>query len=357
MTQQPTELDLQRLAARVWSQRWPVLAVSVAAGALALLVAFLMPKWYRATVVILPPDESDLLSTLSLAHRALSKFPAFGMPGDYFTPADIFKATLKSRMAQEYVADRFQLQKVYDLKSREKTLKNLEGLTRVKLSADGTIAVSVEDRDGKRAAAMAMAYVEALDRYNIEKRNTSARRARMFLERRLAETDSLLHQGEGVLRQYQEAHHTIAPATMGSNEIQSAADVMARKLLLEVRLGVLRSYLREDNDQVVQALTELEQLKKQINALPSLETQLGRMIRSYKVQEQLYLLLTAELEQARLNELQDTPTVTILDPAIPPERHSRPRRLAMGLVAGLLAFLGSVTYVAIRGEPQLRART
>ena len=115
--------------------------------------------------------------------------------------------------------------------------------------------------------------------------------------------------------------------------------------MLEVRLGVLRSYLNEDNEQIVQTRTELDQLKERISSLPALESELSRLIRDQKIQEQLYLLLTSELEQARIRETMDTPTVQVLDVAVPPERPSRPRRLILTLAAGILGF--SVAAVAI----------
>ncbi len=344
------ELNLAVLAARLLRNASRVVVLVVGTGVVALGMAFLLPKWYRATGVILPPDESDLLSNLSMAQRALSKFPTIGSIGEYFTPADIYKATLKSRMAQEFVADRFDLQRVYHLKSREKTLKALGSHTSVQLSPDGTIAISVEDRDPKRAAAMASAFLEALDRYNIEKRTFQARRTREFLERRVLETDSLLRLSETKLRDYQELHHVVAPGSSGGGDQGPVADVMARKLMLEVRLGVLRSYLREDNDQVVQTRTELEQVSRRISALPVLREDLARMQRDNLVEEQLYLMLTTELEQARIQELRDTPTVQVLDPPIVPERQSRPRRLVIAAIASILAFAGCVTILVFRED-------
>jgi tyrosine-protein kinase Etk/Wzc len=341
-------VDVRAMIHAVWPHRLRVVLVTIAAMVLTLAIAFLLPRWYRATAVILPPEDSDMLSNLSFASRALSKFPAFGVLGDYFTPADIYKAVLGSRTAQEHVVDAFDLGNVYGKRSREQTLKELKHHYRVKLASDGTISVEVEDRDPHRAAAMAMAFLEALDRYNIEKRSTQARRSRIFLERRVTETDSLLRVSEQALQTYQQIHAAVAPTSMSSTDVQVAADVMARKLMLEVKLGVLRTYLRDDNEQVLQTRTELEQLKRQVTEIPALQTELARLIRDNRVMEQLFLLLTAELEQARIREAQDTPTVQILDPAIPPERHSRPRRLILTLAAGVLAFLGSVGYLVIR---------
>ena len=347
-------MDLRVLTMLVWRQRARVALATVLAAVVTLLVAFLLPRWYRASAVILPPEEADLMSNISLASKALTKFPSIGDLGSFFTPADIYKAILKSRTVQEAVVDRFQLMKVYRLKSREKTLKAFGRLSAVKLAPDGTILVSVEDRDPRRAADMAMAMLETLDRFNIEKRNAQARRTRLFLEKRLAETDSLLCASETALRSYQEVHHTVAPTAVSSASISEGADLMAHKIELEVKLGVLRGYLQEDNEQIIQVRNELEQLKRQIGVLPALHTDLARLIRDNKVQEQLFLLLTGELEQARIVELKQTPTVQILDPAVPPERPIRPRRLVLVLGAAALAFAASVLYVAL-GSPVARA--
>src|SRR4029079_6672846 len=104
-----------------------------------------------------------------------------------------------------------------------------------------------EDRDRKRAANMAMAFLEELNNYNIHNRNTRARATREFLEQRVHETDSLLRTIEVQLKQYGERKHTVVPTSAGG-DAQSAADLMARKISLEVHLGVLRTYLREDSD-------------------------------------------------------------------------------------------------------------
>jgi len=345
--------DLRDLFQTLVRARLRIGLATVLAGLVGLGIAFALPKWYRATAAILPPEESDLLQNLSLAQRALSKFPAFGALPDYFTPADIFKAILQSESVREDVANRFDLKSVYRLKSREKTLKALKDHSRVKLNVDGTIVVEVEDRDPKRAAAMANAFFEALDRYNVVKRNSQARRTREFLVGRVRETDSLLRVSETALRQYQESRHTIAPTALQSaGDTQAAADLMARKIALEVRLGVLRSYLQDSNEQVVQTEAELDNLKSRIASLPAIQDELQRLIREERIQEQLYVLLTSELEQARVRETMNTPTVQMLDPAVPPERASRPRKLALAGGAALIAFLVSTGWVFLREGPR-----
>lgn len=339
-------LDLRGIVGAI-AHRWRfVLATTVAAAALTLGVTFVLPKWYTANAVILPPEETDLLSNMGLAQRALTKFPAFGILEDYFTPADVYKAVLGSRTVQEELVQRFDLKRVYKKKGMELTLKELTGRTKIKMNPDGTIKVSVTDRDPKRAADMANSYLVALDRFNVEKRNTTANRTRLFLQTRTAETDSLLRASEDALRRYQERHRTVAPPNAGSADVQAAADVMSRKLMLQVRLGILRGYLAENSDQVQQVRTELDQLERRLGTIPEVQGDLLRLIRDTKVYEQLYLLLTAELEQARIRETMNTPTVQILDPAQPPERQSWPRKGLLTIAAGLVAFLAASAWVA-----------
>ncbi len=343
-------IDLRPALRAVWDGRRRVLAAAAIAGVVTLGIAFLMPRWYRATAVILPPEESDLLSNMSLAQRALTRFPAFGILNDYFTPADIFKAVLGSRTVAEELIERFDLKTVYRQKSLEKTIKALRENSRIKLNPDGTIQVSVEDKDPARAAAMANAYLEALDRFNVEKRNTQARRTREFLEGRVTETDSLLRASEGALRDYQERTRTVVPTALQNADVRSSADLMARKMMLEVRLGVLRGYLRDDHEEVVQVQRELAALGSRIASLPALQTDLTRLVRDQKVYEQLFLLLTAELEQSRIRETMDTPTVQLLDPATVPERHSRPKRLILAIAAALLAGTAMALWVGAQAR-------
>ena len=348
----PGELDLRPLVRRVWAQRRLVLATTLVAAVLGVLVSMLVPKWYRSTAVILPPEETDITANLGVMGRALSKFPALGEFGEYTTPADIYKAILRSRTVQGDLIDRFHLMDVYRIKSRETAMKRLAKSTGVKLNPDGTIEVYVEDRDPRRAAALAGGMIDALDRYNIAKRNTQGHRTRVFLEQRVAEVDSALRASEVALKQYQEAHSTVAPVSAPSNtEVASAADLMAQKIALEVRIGVLRGYLREDNDQLVQARRQLAELERQIARIPALQSDLARLVRDNKLQEQLYLLLSAELEDARVKEMRDTPTVTVLDPPVVPEKHQGPRKSLFAFVSAMLAALGA-SVVVMRREPR-----
>jgi hypothetical protein len=315
------------------------------AGALMYGATYLMPSWYRSTVVILPPEETEQLSTGLNIQRFLSRMPSLGALPNYYTPSDIYRAILASRTVQEAVIRRFDLMTEYHQQSMERVLTAFRSHVRVTLSPDGTISVSVEDRSRERASRVANAMIEELDRYNVERRSQQARRTRIFLEGRVTETDSLVRSSEAALRAFQETHHVVAPVDADMSTVAPMADLMAKKISLEVRLSVLRSYLREESDEVSQVRDELQQLNRNIASMPRVENDLARLLRDARLYQQVYGLLSAQLEDARLREFMDTPTVTVLDSAVPSERRSAPVRRLWAAAAVALSALATALWI------------
>jgi uncharacterized protein involved in exopolysaccharide biosynthesis len=78
-----------------------------------------------------------------------------------------------------------------------------------------------------------------------------------------------------------------------------------------------------------------------------------------KVQETLLGLLTQQLEQARIAEAKDLPIVQVLDPAIPADRHARPRvlrNLVLATLVGMIVGPLVAMLVELVGEAQSVAR-
>jgi uncharacterized protein involved in exopolysaccharide biosynthesis len=331
---------LARIGAR-WRRH---VLTAVIAAAVVYGLTFMMPSWYRSNTVILPPEETEQLGSGLAMQRLLSHMPSISGLGNAYTAADVFQAILVSRTVSEAVAQRFGLMGVYHKKSMEKTVNEFRRHARVTLNPDGTISIGVEDRSRQRAADLANAMVYELDRFNVERRNFQAKRSRIFLERRVGDIDSLSKGSEALLRVYQERHHVVAPAEVEASNVGPLADLMAQRINLEVQLSVLRSYLREDNEGVIQTRSRLEQLDRQLATLPGVQNELARLSRDVRLYQEVYVLLSAQLEAARLREVMDTPTVTLLDPAVPTERRARPVRRLWAGAAFALAALASVLW-------------
>ena len=89
-------------------------------------------------------------------------------------------------------------------------------------------------------------------------------------------------------------------------------------------------------------------MRTAITSVPALALEYGRLARDLKVQETLYALLISQYEQAKLTEARDTPTVQVLDPAIPAERKSRPKISLNLLIAGMLSLLIGIFWAFFR---------
>jgi len=135
-----------------------VVAVTVLAG----IVSFLLPKWYKSSTVLLLPRNQALgsMGSLSFLLRDLAPTGVAGRLGAGTGQLN-YLAILNSRRAAEAMIRRFDLIKVYDIDdgSMEKTLEELARNFSVEVLEDGSIGLSIYDRDSVRAAEMTNAMV------------------------------------------------------------------------------------------------------------------------------------------------------------------------------------------------------
>jgi tyrosine-protein kinase Etk/Wzc len=266
---------------------------------------------------------------------------------------------LKSRVMADAVIAQFDLKRVYKAKTMLAARKELESAVKVAVTREKVIKITVEDRDPVRAADIANYFCANLDRLNQTVHITNASHNRAFIERRLAETQVNLVRAEEALKTFQTANKTVAVEAQSKAMIEAAALLQGQITAQEVQLKVMSSYLSPDNPELARLRSAIEELKKQLYVLesgttgkgmlpgdklhpamitvPSLALDYGRLMRELKVQETVYTLLTSQYEQAKLAEARDTPTVQVLDPAIPAERKSRPLIRQNVLIAAFLA--------------------
>ncbi len=173
----------------IWKYRRMILVICSFAGVAAGACCLLWPARYTATASIVPPIDSpegslDLLSGGESA--LLRKIMNVG------SAADLYVGLLNSRVVADYLVEQFDLMRVYDVGSFYKARKKLRRNTRIAVGKDSIICISVRDRDRTRAAAIANAYVEELDRQNGRLSGAQATNKRLFLETRLREIEEKL---------------------------------------------------------------------------------------------------------------------------------------------------------------------
>jgi uncharacterized protein involved in exopolysaccharide biosynthesis len=206
---------------------------------------------------------------------------------------------------------------------------------------------------------------------------SKARENRKFIEQRLIETQSELVKVENAMKEFQTNNRTVAIEAQSKAMIEAAATVQAQLMAQEVQLQVMGSYMSADNPEVARVQSSIAELRKQlrdmqsgkegrarvssdrlhppISSVPTLALEYGRLARNLKLQETLFMLLTSQYEQAKLAEARDTPTVEVLDPAVPADRKIKPRVSYNMLIAGILSLLSGV-FLALLVEAYQRRK-
>lgn len=345
---------------RVIVKRKKVIGIIVGVAFVASIIySLLLPKIYASTASIFPPQQegsmaAGIASQLSGGLGAL----AGGFLG-INTPVDQWVAILKSEAIKDAIIKRFDLMKVFESETMEDARKTLKGMVKVAKAKEGIISVTVEDKDPQRAAAMANAFVEELDRINKGLTTTSGRRMRIFVEGRLKEAKEELTRLEESVRAFQERNRAVKLDDQSKAIIEAIGTVKGQLMAKEVELQTLLSYATPNNPQAELLKTQVEELKGKLRELeegkhlpdnpsqkdifipttkiPDLSLQYARLLREAKVQQTLYELLTQQYEMARIQEAKDTPTVQVLDTAEVPEKQSKPRRRQIVMLSTITA--------------------
>ncbi|MCK4546659.1 MAG: hypothetical protein KAW17_04370 [Candidatus Eisenbacteria sp.] len=331
---------------------------------LAVIISLIVPKWYRTSAVILPPEPSlDPLSTLGALQMtaATASLPWFA------TTSDVYGAILKSRHLSEEIVDRFDLKHRYKAKTMDKAIKKLWKHCWVRVADEGLIRVTVEAKDPDRAADMANAFLEILDKFNRNTKMTEGKKTRIFVEERLRTTRQDLAEAELTLKEYQQEHGAVELTEQTEALINAAAEIESRIRAIEIRLATLETFATEDNPEVRLLATRKRSLETQMTDLlgstelagallgadgsrpfpslgqiPDLGMQYIRLFRDVEMQSKIFAFLAQELERAKIMECRDTPTIEVLDRASPPDKKFRPRRWLIVVIAFVTALLGSI---------------
>jgi tyrosine-protein kinase Etk/Wzc len=334
------------------------------------------PKVYESTVTILTPDESGgrgfgLASALATSGLMQSMPSILGLSMPSLTPQrDIFVSLLKSRTMARDVVERFNLQQRYEARFPGDAIRRLQQSTTVSLSKDGVISVKVEETDPQLAADMANFYIANLDQMLSRFATTEASKQRAFIAGRLADTERELRGAEEALRQFQETHKAIALQEQAKGAVETVAQLKGEIMASEVQLEVVRNFATDANPEVIKLKRRIEEMKRHLAQMqygkgwtlpaenrnpgeprseihvpfaqvPELGLELARLTRDVKVQETVYTLLIQQLEQAKIAEARDMPTVQVLDMPVPADRKSKPKIKLNMAIAGITSlFVG-----------------
>ncbi len=359
-----------------------ILRFTLGTALVATILVLLLPNWYTATAIVLPPQQTSISSALlsQLGSSGLAMLAGSGM--GVKNPAEVYAALFQSRTVEDAVIQRFGLQARYRKKTMVETRRKFEKRTSVVLGPqDGLIRISVEDRDPVVAAAIANGYVEEFRKNSARLAITEASQRRLFFEQQLAETKEKLAAAEEAMKSTEQSTGVLQIDSQARALIETAAILRGQVVAKQVQIQAMRSFATEDNPELVVARQQLAALQAQLAKLggagqdpesgllvtkgriPQAGMEFVRKLRDVKYNETVFELIAKQLELARLDEARQGAIIQVADVAVPPDKKSSPHRAVMLVLITLLALVGSILWARARerwaqtlSEPEQQAR-
>ena len=263
-------------------------------------VSLFLPTQYTASASFTPESRSARSGLLPSVVGGLAGQLIAGLAGDVGEGPRFYADVLTSRTVLESLLETPYPRGIADSSARMLTaLVRVRGATRADSLADGlrqvqkrigtsvdiatnVVRVDVTAGTPELAAAAANRLVELLNQFNAERRQSRGHERRRFAEGRVEASAAELRAAEAAVRSFLERN---------------------------------RSY--ESSPQLT---FEYQGLQRRLNTA-----------------QEVYLTLLREFETARIEEVNDTPVLTVIDAAVPLRRKSHPRRALIVSVATAVA--------------------
>lgn len=280
----------------------PLLTALVALG-----VSLILPTKYTASASFTPESRSARAGLLPSVVGGLAGQLVAGLAGDGGEGPRFYAEVLTSRTVLEsLLVTPYPSGSSGSAGSMLTTLVKVRGATRADSLADGVrkagnlirtsvdmttnvVSLEVTADTPELAAAATNRLVALLNQFNAERRQSQGRERRKFAEGRVAESAAELREAEAAVRRFLERNRSY----------QSSPQLMFEYQGLQRRLSTAQD---------------------------------------------LYLTLLREFETARIEEVNDTPVLTVIDAAVPPRRRSQPRR---ALIVGVSAAVATAVAVFV----------
>jgi len=374
--EEPHLLDFLTLLAKY---RFAIILITFLGGAGFVGYTYLMPQTFSGMTTLIPPEkqgQSSLLSFLSGASGALDM-----MKGAENPAMDMFKNVLDSRQLAEQISRDPRVRRYFSTwdTTAKFALYAVSGTMTCEAMRNGIFNLNIDiqthwnpsqaEKDSAKALVpyLAALYVNHLDRYNRERLMTTARNTRIFVQGEYESRMAQLDTAYANLQAFQEQHKTISLTDQLSSSVIGAATLGSQEQQIEMQIGVEERELSPNSSRLQMLRAQLEEIKRELKKydeggvndyvmafkdIPTLTRQLAGLTREVKLLETLSGFLRQQLEQERINEQRDLPTLQVLDAAIAPDRRSAPSRgkmLLLGLFTGLFA---SFLYIMVRNYYQ-----
>ncbi len=277
-------------------------------GVIAIAASFAVPNKYRAVAQVYPEQQKSSGAGNLGAIAGLASQIGVGLAAGAQSPQFYIQVVGSRRMMEDLLVARVAPESGDSVLLRDylddsgatgtaqldKALRRLREATEASVNARTNILeLAVTLRDRSIATRVVGLYLDALNRFNLASRQSQAGQRRRFAEARLREAQDSL-------------------------------------------------------SQVDRAVSEFLTRNRQYRDSPTLSFEYERLQRLLINYQTLYTGIRRDYDTARLDEVNDTPVLTVVDPPRVPLRKASPSRVTAGLGGGILGVLLVLSWAAMR---------
>ncbi len=327
-----------------------------------LLIYFFIPKQYQATAELVPSmEENGLVGLSSLIKDFSSVLPSGLSSMKQESEMDLYNTIIYSRTSIELLIQRFDLQKVYKMRSRENAVKQIRKSIKTTITLENAFVLSVQSNSPQLACDMANYLVQYLNEKIIQMDVAKSKDNRIFLEQRYSEIKTNLKNAEDSLKAYQERTGVFEAGKQTTSTIETLAKLESDVAAKQVESNVLTKIYGDNSPMANNAKLSLTEYQNEVqrlksnsnrseiviglNSLPQKALDYFRYYRDVKIYDEMLQFIVPLYEQSKFEEQKKIPILQVIDYAVPPERKMYPPRIFMsGIIACMVLFF-SVCYL------------
>lgn len=371
--QNEEEIDLMELLRVIWKNRKMIAIITGIIFAISVGVAMVQPKIYVADCTYTTEESKSsggMLSSLA------SSIPFAAMAGLSSGSGGIdYKAIMESRTFREDIIKELNLFDFYlkynkinlekipqekrpDIVDATEWLEKIVVIDKDIKTKPSIHTIAVTLKDAKAASEIANAYPVVLERYLKEKNVTKSRRNREFVEKQLKIFEDEVKLQEEELKMIQQRYKTISIGDEAKAAVELFSGMKKDILELNAKIKMAKEFAGDENIEVKKLQKQKEVYEGQLESLksgdknsgadliamkdiPDIKIRVSKLERELTAKVEVYKVLLAQYETAKIDEVKDASIINILDKSIVPKKPEQSKKkviVAVGLVLGM--FLG-----------------
>lgn len=362
-------------------RRWKKFIVIhlISVSVIAVVLSLIVPHTYNSSATILPSEGSGALNTIIPPQMTEGLGGAISrLTGTGRDDKNMLLSILNSRNLATNVISEFNLMERFKAPTIEDAIEEYREMVSVSINDELMISLSVRvksrffnlqndvDEARKLSFDIANFILQTLD-----ERFTSLNVERASFERRLLEErfrqnqEDIRHIEEKAL-DFAEKNSLISLPTQIESAVETAASLESQIIINEIELLVLRQTFSDNSPDIRRKQILINESRNKLNEIklsgssqedyqvfpsftkaPQLILEYARLQREERVQNIIYEFLIQQLEQVRLEEAKQTPTLQYIDLPVQPTKRVAPVRSIFVIILVMIGTILGAGYILV----------